>query len=112
GHPGTDGRDAGADECDRAIRIVHVTGAMQSAEEHTQLRDHAEQRIVAPRAAMLGVEADCGALGVALRAEHRAVEIDCDPSETLCLDALEGHVTHEFGQAGYFARAGLCEGPR
>src|SRR5690606_38197735 len=105
-------RDAVADELERAIRVVHVAGAMQAIEEHAELGDYAEQRVIAARAPVLGIEANRSTLGVAFGAEHGTVEIDGDPSESFCLNALEGHVTDEVGQARDFAGACLCESPR
>src|SRR5690606_28677097 len=105
-------RDAVADELERAIRVVHVAGAMQAIEEHAELGDYAEQRVIAARAPVLGTEANRSTLGVAFGAEHGTVEIDGDPSESFCLNALEGHVTDEVGQARDFAGACLCESPR
>ena len=67
------------DECTGSVGVVHVARAVMSVEDLAGLGDGCEQRVVAAPALLLLVVSDCGALGMALGAQHRAVEVERDP---------------------------------
>ena len=80
------------------LGVVHVAGAVESVEDLAGLGDGCEQGVVAALAFLLFVESDGGALGVALGAEYRAVEVEGDAHEALLGEALEHEATVECAQ--------------
>src|SRR5207247_7156367 len=71
-----------------AVRIVHVSGAMEEVEELTRLRDRAKKRVIAARTTPLAIVPDRGTLCAPTRREHRTVEVQRHPRKLLLRDSL------------------------
>ena len=99
------------DECARAVGVVHVAGAVVSVEDLTGLGDGGEQGVVAALSFLLLVVSDGGAFGMALGAEHRAVEVERDSREAMVGEALEHEAAVECAQPLDAGRIGGAQSP-
>ena len=106
-----DTADAVFDECARAVGVVHVAGAVVSVEDLTGLGDGGEQGVVAALSFLLLVVSDGGAFGMALGAEHRAVEVERDSREAMVGEALEHEAAVECAQPLDAGRIGGAQSP-
>ena len=80
GQHGADLLDAGDEEVLRAPGVVDVAWAVEQIENLTGLRHGAKQRVVASLPFLLAVEAHRGPLGPPSGAEHRAIEVQSEPT--------------------------------
>ena len=69
--------DAGEDEVARAVRVMHIAGAVPDSEDLHVLCQSTEQGVIAPRAFRFLVVPDRRTLRHAGRVQHRLVEVQC-----------------------------------
>jgi hypothetical protein len=81
------------DEGLRTVGIMDVARALQKSEDLAGLGDSAKQGIITPLAFLFAVEADGGPFRIAIGAEHRAIEVEGDPSQS------QGGEPHQYQSA-------------
>lgn len=72
-----------------------VARSVMEVEELPGRRHGAEQRIVAARSLLVGIEADRRTFGMALSGQHRAIEVEGDAGEALAQEARQDQLSQE-----------------
>ena len=82
-------------ELEGPVAVMAVARSVMEVEELPGRRHGAEQRIVAARSLLVGIEADRRAFGMALGRQHRAIEVEGDAGEALAQEARQDQLSQE-----------------
>ena len=100
---------AGGHEGLRAAGVVDIARPVQDIEDLARLRHGAEQRVVAARPFLGLAVADGAALGMPLRVDDRAIEVQREPGELEAVQPVLHELAAEGADLGHAAGIGLPE---
>jgi len=109
GQDGSHRFDTGEDEILRPVGVMYVSRAVEDVEHLACLSNRAEQRIIASLALFLAIESHCGALCTTASADHRAVEVKGQTTQTKPVDCLQDHLPDELSQRTHAVRVSGCQ---
>lgn len=86
------------DELTSSVAVVDIAGSVKEVQDLACLGDGGKERIVATPPLLLRIEPDGGALGVACRAQSRAIEIQSNATRSQPCQALKDQFSEESPQ--------------